>query len=150
MSTLGTKPLIVVGDTDGLIAILHEEDLHHKQAVATVSKLLAHEAQTVFPLTTITETVTTLIRKLKQPDLAAQVVERITSGALTIENTDTEMLNAALKVFDPKSSKKNTIFDAIVVACAKKLDTNVIFSTDDWYSKLGFTLAVNLFKDEDY
>lgn len=150
MSTPGTKPLVVVGDTDGLIAILHEEDLHHRQAVATVSRLLAHNAQTVFTLTTITETITTLIRKLKQPDLAARVVERITSGALTIENTDIEMLNVALKVFDPKGSKKKTIFDAIVVACAKKLDTNVIFSTDDWYSKLGFTLAVDLFKDENY
>lgn len=150
MSTPGTKkrkPLVVVGDTDGLIAILHEEDLHHKQAVETVAKLLAHDAQTVFPLTTITETITTLIRKIHSPDLAARVVEQITSGALTIENTDTEMLNVALKVFDPKDSKKKTIFDAMVVATAKKLNTNVIFSTDHWYSKLGFTLAVNLFGD---
>jgi len=139
------KPLIVVGDTDGLIAILHEEDLHHKQAVETIAKLLAHDAQTVFPLTTIAETITTLIRKLNQPDLAERVVKKITSGALTIENTDTDMLNEALKVFDPKGSKKKTIFDAIVVACAKKLGSNVIFSTDDWYSKLGLTLAVNLF-----
>lgn len=150
MSTPGTKPLVVVGDTDGLIAILHEADLHHRQAVATVAKLVAHDAQTVFPLTTITETITTLIRKLNQPDLAAQVVERIATGALTIENTDTDMLNVALKVFDPKGSKKKTIFDAMVVACAKKLNTRVIFSTDDWYSKLGLTLAVNLFQDEDY
>lgn len=148
MSTPGTDKLIVVGDTDGLIAILHEADLHHRQAVETVSKSLQHDAQTVFPLTTITETITTLIRKLNQPDLAAYVVERITSGALTIENTDTDMLSVALKVFDPKGSKKKTIFDALVVATAKKQDTNVIFSTDDWYSKLGFTLAVNLFKDE--
>lgn len=57
---------------------------------------------------------------------------------------DTGMLNEALKVFDPKGSKKKTIFDAMVVSCAKKLNTNVIFSTDDWYSKLGFTLAINL------
>lgn len=139
-----SKPLIVVGDTDGLIAILHEEDLHHKQAVEAVTKLLAHNAQTIFPLTTITETITTLIRKLDKPDLAALVVERITNGALTIENTDTGMLNEALKVFNPKGSKKKTIFDAMVVACAKKLNTNVIFSTDEWYSKLGFTLAINL------
>lgn len=146
MSTLGIdKPLIVVGDTDGLIAILHEEDLHHQKAVETVAKLLAHDAQTVFPLTTITETITTLIRKLNQPELAARVVGQITNGALTIENTDTDMLNEALKVFDPKGSKKKTIFDAMVVSCAKKLNTRVIFSTDDWYSKLGFTLAVNLF-----
>ncbi len=145
MSTPGTdKPLIVVGDSDGLIAILHEEDLHHQQAVETVSKLLAYDAQTVFPLTTITETITTLIRKLNKPDLAATVVEAITSGALSIENTDTDMLKEALEVFDPKASKKKTIFDAMVVSCAKKLDTKIIFSTDDWYSKLGFTLAVNL------
>lgn len=145
MSIPGTKkPLIVVGDTDGLIAILHEEDLHHRQAVATVAKLLAHDAQTVFPLTTITETITTLIRKLKSPDLAVYVVDQITNGALTIENTDTDMLRVALKVFDPKGSKKKTIFDAMVVSCAKKLNTNVIFSTDGWYSKLGFTLAHEL------
>lgn len=145
MSTPGIKKqLLVVGDTDALIAILHEGDLNHQQAIETVSKLVQLDAQTVFPLTTITETVTTLIRKLKFPALAAQVLEKITNGSLSIENTDTDMLNEALKVFDPHSSKKKTIFDAMVVACAKKLGTKVIFSADEWYSKLGFTLAVNL------
>lgn len=139
-----SKPMIVVGDTDGLIAVLHEEDTNHKKAVETVSKLLKQNAQTIFPLTTILETITTLIRKLNKPDLASLVVEQITNGALAIENTDTDMLNTALKVFDPNSSKKKTIFDAMVVSCARKLNTNVIFSTDDWYSKLGFTLAFNL------
>lgn len=147
MNTLGTnQPLIVVGDTDGLIAILYEEDVNHKKAVETVAKLLQHDAQTVFPLTTITETVTTLRQKLNKPDLAAKVIERITSGKLSIENVDIEMLKEALKIFDPGSSKQNTIFDALVVATAKKVGTKVIFSIDDWYSKLGFTLAVNLFK----
>ncbi len=146
MNTPGTsKQLIVVGDTDGLIAILHEEDANHKKAVETVVKLLQHDAQTVFPLTTITETITMLKRKLNKPDLAAEVVEQITGGKLSIENVDTDMLNEALKVFDPKSSKKNTLFDAFVVATAEKLGTKVIFSTDNWYTKLGFTLAVNLF-----
>lgn len=142
------EPLIVVGDTDGLIAILHEEDIHHKQAVTAISRLLQHDAQTIFPLTTITETITTLKRKLNKPDLAAQIIQQLTSGALSIENVDTEMLNVALTVFDPKGSKKNTIFDALVVATAKKLNTKVIFSTDQWYEKLGFTLAMNLFKQE--
>lgn len=145
MSMPGTsKSLIVVGDTDGLIAILHEEDANHKKAVATVTNLLTHNAETVFPLTTIVETITTLIRKLNKPDLAALVVERVTSGKLAIEDTDTGMLNEALKVFDPKGSKKNTIFDALVAVTAKKLNTGIIFSTDEWYSKLGFTLAFNL------
>lgn len=145
MSTPGTsKKLIVIGDADGLIAVLHEEDLHHKQAVETVTKLLARDAEIIFPLTTIIETITTLIRKLDQPDIADSVVEKIVSGALAIENTDTDMLDEALKVFDPKGSKKNTIFDAMVVATAKKLKTKIIFSTDKWYSKLGFTFAKDL------
>lgn len=146
MNIPGTnRPIIVVGDTDGLIAILHEEDANHKKAVETVAKLLQHDAQTVFPLTTITETVTTLKRKLNKPGLAALVVEQITGGNLSIENVDTEMLNEALKVFDPRGRKQNTLFDALVVATAEKLGTKVIFSTDNWYSKLGFTLAVDLF-----
>lgn len=137
-------PIIVVGDTDGLIAILHSEDINHKKAVETVTKLISLNAQIIFSVTTIAETITTLIRKLNKPNLAAVVVERITNGKLAIENTDTGMLSEALKVFNAKGSKKNTIFDALVVATAKKLDTNVIFSTDEWYSKLGFTLAIDL------
>lgn len=145
MSTLGTnKSLIVVGDSDALIAIMHEGDLHNKKIVETVSKLLRYDAQTVFPLTTIAETITTLRRKLNKPNLVAQIIEKITSGALSIENTDTEMLSDALKVFDPRGSKKKTIFDALVAATAKKLNTKVILSADNWYTKLGFTLAINL------
>lgn len=145
MNTPGiSKSLIAVGDTDGLIAILHAEDANHKKMVETVGKLLQMEAQTIFPLTTIAETVTTLKRKLNKPDLAAKVIDRITKGELAIENVDTNMLNEALKVFNPKRSKRNTLFDALVVATAKKLGTKIIFSTDGWYSKLGFTLAINL------
>ncbi len=153
MNTLGiNQPLIAVGDTDGLIAVLSEEDASHDKAVSTVAKLLQHDAQTVFPLTTIIETVTTLKRKLNRADLAEKVVSRITSGtsgALSIENVDTDMLNEALKVFDPKGSKQNTLFDRVVVATAKKLNTKIIFSTDNWYEKLGFILATNLFQKQN-
>ena len=138
------KPLIVVGDTDGLIAVLHEEDTNHEKAVAAVKKLMQQDAQTIFPLTSIAETVTTLKRRLNKPILAEKVIRQITDGTLAIENMDTDMLNTALKIFDPKGSKKNTLFDALVAATAKKLGTKIIFSTDSWYTKLGFTLAVNL------
>lgn len=148
MNTRGTnQQMIVVGDTDGLIAVLSEEDANHEKAVSTIAKLLEYDAQTVFPLTTIIETVTTLKRKLSRADLAEKVVSRITNETLSIENVDTGMLNEALKVFDPKGSKQNTLFDAIVVATAKKLNTKIIFSTDNWYEKLGFTLASSLLQN---
>lgn len=144
MSIPGTNPLIIVGDTDGLIAILSEEDVNHKKAVATVAKLLQLEAQTVFPLTSIAETITTLKRKLNKPELAVSLIAQITNGRITIEDADTEMLKVALNIFDPKGSKKNTLFDALVIATAKKLSTKIIFSTDDWYTKQGFKLAASL------
>lgn len=144
MNIPGTRKLIVVGDTDGLIAVLSSEDANHDRAVAVATKLLQLDAQTVFPITSIVETVTTLKRKLNNPALAASVVAKITSGALSIENVDTNMLAVALTVFDPIGSKKNTLFDSLVVATAKKLNAKVIFSTDDWYTKLGFKLASEL------
>ena len=143
---LGTnQPLLAIGDTDGLIAILHEEDKNFRKAKETIAKLLQNDAQVIFPLTTIAETVTTLKRKLNQPELAAKVIKQITSSVLAIEDTDTKLLKSALLFFDPKGSKQNTLFDAIVAATAKKLNTKIIFSFDRWYEKLGFKLAYNLF-----
>jgi len=144
MNIPGTNPLIIVGDTDGLIAILSSEDVNHKKAVATVAKLLQFEAQTVFPITAIAETITTLKRKLNRPELATSLIAQITNGELVLEDVDKEMLNVALSFFDPKGSKKNTLFDALVIATAKKLNTKLIFSTDDWYTKQGLRLAASL------
>lgn len=135
--------LVVIGDTDALIAILHEDDKHHNAATATVRQLLYQEAQTVFPLTCIVETVTTLQRKLNKPRLAAKVVEKVANGELAIDGVDADLLKTALNIFNPSGSKQNTLFDAMVAALAKKRGTKVIFSFDEWYEKLGFTLASN-------
>ena len=142
MNMPGTKQaLFVIADADGLIALLSAEDANHQKAVATVEKLVQQDAQTIVPLSTILETVTTLKRKLGRTDLAEQVITQITGDSLTIEDVDRDMLNEALKVFDPKGSKQNTLFDAMVTATAKKHGTKVIFSMDAWYTKQGFTLA---------
>ena len=142
---LGTnQPLIVIGDSDGLIAILNEEDKNFFKAKKTIAKLLQNDARVIFPLTTIVETVTTLKRKLNQPELATRVIKQITGGILAIEDTDTKLLESALTFFDSKGSKQNTLFDALVAVTAKKLNTKIIFSFDDWYKKLGFKLASDL------
>lgn len=133
--------MLVIGDTDGIIAILHEEDRNHLHAKKTAEKLLEINAQTIFPLTSIVETITTLKRKLNKPELASHVIKQITNGDLAIEDTDTKLLDSALEIFDPAGSKQNTLFDAIVAATAKKYKTDIIFSNDAWYEKLGFKLA---------
>ena len=144
MSTPGTNlPTVAIGDSDGLIAILHEEDKNFQIAKKTVAQLVQNDIQVIFPLTTIVETVTTLKRKLNEPKLAANIARQITRGELAIETIDTELLSVALAMFDPAGTKQNTLFDAIVAACAKKYKTNVIFSFDGLYKKLGFKLATD-------
>ena len=51
------------------------------------------------------------------------------------------IMQLAVGLFNPKSSKKNTFFDAIVAATAKSLNADTIFSFDGWYKKIGFNLS---------
>lgn len=141
-STLGSKPTsVVIGDSDALIATLSEEDKNFPLAKAAVEKFVQDDVQVIFPITSIVEAVTTLTRKLGKPKLAVYAVEQVKKKALSLEVVDIDLLNHALEIFDPRKSKKNTLFDAIVAATAKRYKTNVIFSFDGWYEKLGFQLV---------
>lgn len=133
--------MTIVGDSDGLIALLNEDDINHLRAKRVVQKIWEEEAQVVFPVTTIVETITTLIRKLKKPKLAAKAAQQVVTGDLSLEPVDGEMLRQALALFNLKRSKKNTLFDALVAATAKKYQSEIIFSFDGWYKKLGLKLA---------
>lgn len=139
-----SEPLIIIGDSDGLIAIVHQDDQHHNRATETVRRLLQHDAQVIFPITCIAETITTLTRKLAKPKLAAHVVQQIAHGELAIESVNTPLLETALTVFDPLASKQNTLFDAFVFATAKKFGAKGIFSFDEWHKKQGLHLASDL------
>lgn len=135
---------MVIGDSDALIATLSEEDKNFPLAKAAVEKFVQDDTQVIFPITSVVESITTLTRKLGKPKLAAFTVEQIKKKSLSLEVVDTDLLNSALNIFDPRRSKKNTLFDAIVAATAKKYKTDVIFSFDEWYKKLGFKLASDL------
>jgi predicted nucleic acid-binding protein len=63
-------------------------------------------------------------------------------GVYNVIYVDEKIQKRASDIFDKKAvSKKNTIFDAIVVATAEQLGTKLIFSFDGWYPKLGFKLV---------
>lgn len=66
-------------------------------------------------------------------------------GVFTVEYIDEEILKLATKYFEHANSKKNTFFDAIVAATAKRLEADAIFSFDNWYTKLGFKLASQVY-----
>lgn len=134
----------VVGDSDVLIALYLETDKNYSRAVEISEFLYNKDIHIVFPNTTIAEAVTTFHRKFSNPKLAASLIDHYREGRFNIEYIDEKIMMKATQLYNPKGSKQNTFFDAIVAAVAKKLNADAIFSFDDWYTKLGFKLASKL------
>lgn len=135
------KKLLLIGDSDMLIALLNKEDIHHRKTLQILHVLTQKDARIYFPTTTIVETITTMQRKLSNAALVSLVIEKLTSQQLSLLSVNQVIIEEAVKIFAPSGSKQNTFFDAVVAACAKKYHADAIFSFDKWYEKKGFTLA---------
>lgn len=134
---------IIVGDSDGLIALFNPNDAHSDEAMTLLEQIGRVDTRIVFPSTTIAETITTFARKLNKPTVVEKLVSEIKSGNIIIEMVDSKLVEDALELFHPKDSKQNTVFDAIVAAIAMKLEAVAIYSFDSWYEKVGLILAKN-------
>lgn len=136
--------MIVIGDADVLIALAIEDDSLHLRATAISRKLDNSNIQVIFPNTAISEAITTLLRKHSNPKLARYLAQQYKKNIFKVEYVDESIMQLAVDFFNPKGSKQNTFFDALVAAVAKNLNSETIFSFDSWYKKLGFNLAADL------
>lgn len=136
-----TTKTIVIGDADSLIALFLDYHANHERATSTLTKLNQAGTTAIYPNTAIAEAITTLLRKHSNPELASYLAQQYRDDRFAVEYVNEKMMKLATEIFKPKGSKKNTFFDAIVAATAKELNTDAIFSFDDWYKKLGFTIA---------
>src|SRR5215207_4213067 len=106
MNTPGTNnSSIIIGDADGLIALLHSDDVNHSTAVQVAQKLVAQKADVLFPLTAVVEAATSIQRRLSNPSLAEKVRQHVINGALLIEEVPKDVLTQASNVFNPFGSK---------------------------------------------
>lgn len=136
---------IVVGDTDSLVALADNNDANHKKAIRISEQLISEDFQIIYPNTAILEAITVLSRTKNLPEKAKLINKQYLKKSFTVEYVNLEIQTRAAEIFETKSqSKKNTIFDAIVAATARKLEADLIFSFDEWYPKLGFKLATTL------
>ena len=136
---------IVVSDADALIAITHEEDANHHKALIIATKLLEKGVNVIFPNTAILEAITALKRALNLPEKSALVNKQYQQGVFVVEYVNESIQMLASEYYEKAVSKQNTAFDAVVAACAKKLNADAIFSFDTWYKKQGFKLVSELF-----
>lgn len=132
---------LAVGDADGLVALADEKDANHNKAQKASKWFLLHGYEIVFPNTAILEAITALKRAKNLPDKAHLINRQYQQGAFLIEFITDEIQRKASQRFEKTASKKNTIFDCLVVETAVKLEADYIFSFDSWYVKEGFNLT---------
>lgn len=132
----------VIVDSDALIALSLSSDLNHNRAVKISEDWSKRGYTFIFPNTMILEAMTALKRAKNEPKIAHLINKQFLSkDVLNVLYVDEEIQTKASEIFDKADSKKNTPFDAVIAACADVIGADAIFSFDNWYPKLGFTLA---------
>lgn len=132
---------IAVGDADSLVALVYKNDANHIR-VQKISEWLQSRGYTViYPNTAILEAVTALKRSLNLVDEAHLLNRQYQAGVFAVEYINEGIQLKASQRFESTISKKNTIFDAVVVETAVEFGADYIFSFDNWYSREGFKLA---------
>lgn len=135
---------ILIADADILIAQMVEDDENHDLTETLNNKIKELGVTIIFPNTAIAEAITSLLRRHSNPAAAEYIRKLYLDRAFNVEYINEKIMMEAAKLFNPSSSKKNTFFDALVAATAKKLNADAIFSFDDWYTKMGFKLVKDL------
>ena len=84
------------------------------------------------------------LKKNTSPVDAKRILTKFQSCDFPVRAVNHAILSEAGDLFNPNGSKRNTLFDAVVAAIAKRLDADAIFSFDEWYRKIGMTLTDDL------
>jgi len=126
---------IVIADADIIISLYFVDDANHQKVSDLITKAVNSFYTIKYPNTAILEAVTTLKRSLNKPEIATLVNNDFSNGKFNIVYVDGEIQKLASEIFAKEKSKKNTIFDAVVLATAKTLKAAGVFSFDTWYKK---------------
>jgi len=132
INTPGSNTLVIV-DSDALIGLIHEDDELHERCLKVSAYLSLNSCATMVPYPIVLEAATTLAKDktIRRPDLAKKLLQDYAS----IEeesNINLDVTDLVAKLYDPKTSKKNSPFDRYV------------FSFDSFYEKNGLTLIEDL------
>ena len=137
------NPVVIV-DADAIVAQAYPDDSNHKLATTVSGTLNDLNAQVIYPVTAILEATTVLQARLNSGATAYGTAVIFTDPNIQIAEINQETLRNALKYFSPTTSKKNTLFDCVVVAVAEEYKADAIFSFDKFYKSKGFKLANEL------
>lgn len=134
----------VVVDSDAIYAIYNPEDPLNTKATKTLQQLIENEFRLIYPTSVIFESISLFQRVSPTPAVTRLLIEMVNDDELLIYVVDKEVLKQSAKIFNPAGSKKNTLVDCSVVAVAKKIKADGVFSYDSFYKKQKLKLAEDL------
>lgn len=138
------SPTVIV-DADAIVAQAHIQDSNHQKALVISERLKDLNAQMIYPATAICEAVTVLQHKLTNAATAYGTAVIFTDTSLQVAEVNQETLKRSVNNhFRPNTSKKNTLFDCIILDIAEEYKADAIFSFDHFYKAKGFKLAEEL------
>lgn len=138
------NPRKVIGDADAIVAQANPQDSNHNKAVKIAQELINSQVNVIYPVTAVVEAVTHIQRALSSGATAYGTAQLMSEPTTQIIEVNKQTLVNALKYFNPKTSKKNTLFDCIVAVVAEDHKADAIFSFDKFYKNKGFKLATEL------
>jgi len=138
------KPPIVIVDADAIVAQAYPDDSNHEKAVSISDKLNNLGAQVIYPATAVLEAVTVLQGRLNSGATAYGTAAVFADPKVEVAEVSKITLIGAMDYFSPTTSKKNTLFDCVVLAVADEKKADAIFSFDHLYKSKGFKLASEL------
>lgn len=135
---------MVIVDADAIVAQAYPADANHKLATSLSGKLNELAAQVIYPASAVLEATTVLQGKLNSGAIAYGTAVVLADPSIKVAAINQETLSNALKHFSATTSKKNTLFDCVVIAVAEEYKADAVFSFDKFYKSKGFKLASEL------
>ena len=140
---MNNSPVVIV-DADAIVAQTYPDDSNHQKAIAISANLNKLGAQVIYPATAVLEAVTVLQGRLNSGATAYGTAVVFTDPKVDVAEVSQTTLMDAIDNFSPATSKKNTLFDCVVLAVAEEKKADAIFSFDHFYKNKGFKLASEL------
>lgn len=132
---------MVIVDSDALVGLLSDDDKLHERCIQIQQYIVQNNLNLVIPYSIVLEAATVLARIKNQPELTAKLLSDYEENN---EQIDYMVATLVAKLYNPKTSKKNTPFDHYVLALAKENGIKYIFSFDSFYKKNGLILMEDL------
>lgn len=135
-------------DTDVLLGIFSPKDAHNKTSLSLLDKLLERNDEIFLLSTTLAEFALLASSRIGMSETKNSIKRIILSEYSSLDITE-EVTAKAVELYFAQTSKEESLFDCYIMAAAKKIPADYIFSFDKGYEKNGFVLAMDFLKENN-